>query len=233
MPTDLELLDLHVRALFRHDARSRLLTVNEPDGGGPAPRLFFGRTREGNLWRFRADLPESLVGELEALCLDEPPAAELQGEPRHAEAYVRLLETHAPARGTEAGPAYRFAEYPEPKGALSAVTEANADCLHGGFEKLVEELPTYQPFVALLSEGRAVSVCRSVRVTRDAHEAGVETLPDFRGKGYAGEVSAAWARRVRDAGAIPLYSTSWENGASRAVAAKLRLVPFAADFHIT
>jgi hypothetical protein len=80
---------IHVQALFTHDAHSRLLFVNEPGGGEPAPRLFFGRTRVGNLWRFRADLPESLIAELEALCVDEPVGMEFHSTPRHIEAYVR------------------------------------------------------------------------------------------------------------------------------------------------
>ena len=61
---------------------------------------------------------------------------------------------------------------------------------------------------------------------------GVETLPDFRGKGCAREVTAEWARRVRAAGAIPMYSTSWENKASQAVARKLHLNCYGADFHL-
>lgn len=233
MINDQELMAAHVRALFTHDARSRLLFVNEPGGGPPAPRLFFGRTRQGNLWRFRADLPETLVGELEALCRDEPVGEEFCGPPRHRAAYVRLLEAHAPVRAMEAGPAYHFAECPEPARPPLALTEKDAAVLRGGFEDLVAELPDWQPFHALLDGGRAVSVCRSVRITPEAHEAGVETLPDFRGRGYAKDVVAGWALRVRSLDAVPLYSTSWENTASRVVARKLRLVQYGADFHIT
>lgn len=234
MTDERELMAAHVRALFTHDARSRLLSANEPGGvGGPAPRLYLGRTRRGNLWRFRADLPEPLVEQLEALCRDEPAGAELHGPPRHAAEYVRLLEAHAPVRETEAGPAYRFAAFTEPARPTVALTEGDAALLRGGFEDLTAELPEWQPFIALLEGGRAVSVCRSVRITPEAHEAGVETLPEFRGRGYAEEVAAAWALRVRSLGAVPMYSTSWENTASRAVARKLRLVEYGADFHIT
>jgi len=74
---------------------------------------------------------------------------------------------------------------------------------------------------------------RSVRITPEAHEAGVETLPGFRGKDYAKDVAAEWARRVRGAGAIPLYSTSWENTASQAVTRKLRLACYGTDFEVT
>lgn len=233
MHTDKELMDIHVRALFTHDARSRLLSINEPGGGAPAPRLFLGRTRAGNLWRFRADLPETLVEKLGALCAGEPAGVESEGAPRHSEAYLRLLGSHAPVQKMWAGPAYHFVEYPEPSRPLLAVTEANAGSLRGGFEELAAELPARPPFVALAVEGRAVSVCRSVRMTAAAHEAGVETLPDFRGRGYARDVAAGWARLVRSLGAAPLYSTSWENAASRAVAKKLRLLAYGADFHIT
>ncbi|HEV2764560.1 MAG TPA: GNAT family N-acetyltransferase [Pyrinomonadaceae bacterium] len=223
----------HARALFTHDASARLLTVNEPGGGPPAPRLYLGRTLQGNLWRFRADLPEDLVAELDALCRDEPVGDDLRRPPRHATRYARMLEAHAPVTEAESGPAYRFAEYPEPGRLTVAVTERDAGVLEGGFEKLIEELPGWQPFVALLDGGRAVSVCRSVRITADAHEAGVETLPGYRGRGFAADAVAGWALRVRSLGAAPLYSTSWENAASQALAAKLLLVQYGADFHIT
>ncbi len=224
---------IHVQASFTHDAHSRLLLVNEPGAGGLAPRLFLGRTRAGNLWRFRADLPEVLIEELEALCVDEPVGKKFHSNPRHFEAYVRLLETHAPVQRSWMGPAYQFTEYFEPSRHLLAITETNAEMLRGGFEELVAELPDWQPFLAIVEEGRAVSVCRSVRITPDAHEAGVETLHDFRGKGYAKDAVAGWARLVQSMGAMPLYSTSWENTASQAVAKKLHLVPYGADFHVT
>ena len=234
MLTDLELTNIHIRALFTHDAESRLLFVNEPDSAvTPAPRLFLSRTRAGNAWRFRVDLPEKLCDELDALCADEPPVnTEFNEPPRHLETYVRLLEKHAPVQEVSNGLAYKFTKYEMPSKRLLTVTENNAEMLEGGFEKLIEELPTWQPFVTLIEENRAVSVCRSARITAEAHEAGVETLPDFRGKSYAKDVVAEWARLVLAAGAIPLYSTAWENNASQAVARKLHLRCYGADFQV-
>jgi GNAT superfamily N-acetyltransferase len=232
---DRELMDIHVKALFTHSDDLRLLFVNEPGGSAvTAPRFFLGRTRAGNVWRFRADLPEKVCEELNALCADEPPVSgELNEPPRYLETYIKLLENHAPARKPVTGPAYYFAEnLPSPSGRLLAVTESNAEILRGGFEEFIAELPAWQPFVALVEENRAVSVCRSVRITDKAHEAGVETLPDFRGKGYAREVAAGWALKVRASGAIPMYSTFWENVASQAVARKLRLYCYGVDFQI-
>jgi hypothetical protein len=234
MLTDLELIGIHVRALFTHDESSRLLFVNEPDGpGAPAPRLFLGRTRQGAISRFRSDLPEDLVQELASLCSVEPLVnPEINEPPRSIERYVELLAKHAPVGEVSAGPAYYFPENIEPLGPTTNITEDAAGWLAGGFEEMVAELPAWQPFVAVIQAGRAVSICRSARITPEAHEAGVETLPDFRGKGYAGNVSAAWARQVLAAGAVPLYSTSWENKASQSVARKLGLTCYGTDFQI-
>lgn len=235
MLSDLNLINIQVRALFTSNADSRLLFVNEPGGTViPAPRLFLGRTKAGNIWRFRTDLSENLCQELNALCADEPPLdLEFNEPPRHLETYIRLLESDAPVQEVSSGPAYWFAEYETPSKSILAVTEKNAEILQGGFEELISELPLWQPFVALIEDNRAVSVCRSVRITSEAHEAGVETLPHYRGKGFAKDVTAEWARLVRDTGAIPLYSTSWENVASQAVARKLRLKCYGTDFNVT
>lgn len=235
MLTDLELMNIHVRALFTHNNESRLLFVNEPDNAvTPAPRLFLGRTRTGNIWRFRADLPDKLCKELDVLCADEPPVnTEFNEPPRHLETYVRLLESDAPVQNVSNGLAYQFIKYEMPSKRLLVVTEDNPETLQGSFEKLIEELAAWQPFVALVEDNRAVSVCRSVRITSEAHEAGVETLPEFRGNGYAKDVVCEWARLVRKAGAIPLYSTSWENNASQAVARKLGLKCYGVIFNVT
>ena len=180
-------------------------------------------------------MPDKLCEELGALCADEPPANAESGElPRHLKTYVRLLESDAPVEKLGTGLAYQFPQdFLSPSRPLLAVTEKNAEVLQGGFEKLVEELPAWQPFVALIEKNRAVSVCRSVRITSEAHEAGVETLPDFCGRDYAKDVTTEWARLVRAVGAIPLYSTSWENVASQAVARKLRLKYYGSSFNIT
>jgi len=60
----------------------------------------------------------------------------------------------------------------------------------------------------------------------------VVTVEAFRGRGFASAVVAAWANAVRESDRVPLYSTSWENAASRAVATKLGLTLYGADLWI-
>ena len=86
--------------------------------------------------------------------------------------------------------------------------------------------------LAVMASGHAVSVCCCARRSEQAAEAGVETAPGLRGRGLAPRVTAAWALAVRELGLTPLYSTSWENGASLAVAHKLGLIPYASHWRI-
>ncbi|MFE6795751.1 GNAT family N-acetyltransferase [Paenibacillus chitinolyticus] len=78
----------------------------------------------------------------------------------------------------------------------------------------------------------AVSVCFSARSSDKAAEAGVETLKDYRGKGYAMRVTSSWAQAIRRSGRIPLYSTSWDNYSSQSIAKRLRLHFYGTDISI-
>ena len=75
------------------------------------------------------------------------------------------------------------------------------------YEDGVHELRASQPCVAVAEHGRDVSVCCCVRVSSQAHEAGVETLEGCQGRGYAMGAVAEWAIAVRKLGCIPLRIT--------------------------
>ena len=231
-PSQLELMQIHIEALYVHDDRSRIRCTNEWEGK-PAPRFLLGRTIAGNLWRFRTDLPDDLVLELEDLCNAEPVVTELSRTPLHQEEFVRLLEAHMPTERIWTGPAYWFSRDVVPNAGPVEISDANAHFLRGGLEDWLEDVPHRRPFKGIIEDGHAVSICASVRITNAAHEAGVETLPAFRRKGHAVNVVAGWADTVRKIGAVPLYSTSWDNTASRNVAARLGLSMFGVDFHVT
>ena len=224
---------MHVEALFTHDAEGRMRRVNEP-GSGKAPRFFFGRTAEGNVWRFRHDLGVGLIRELELACRAESVAEKELAEQVGSRPYEALLAHDAPVKSVWAGPSYRFphpSKLPDTPGTV-LITESNADVLLPHLEEWMEDVGEGRPVVAVVERGEAVSICCSVRMTKAAHEAGVETHPDFQGRGHATGAVAGWARAVWEMGRIPLYSTSWKNSASRAVARKLGLVVYGATVHV-
>jgi predicted GNAT family acetyltransferase len=88
------------------------------------------------------------------------------------------------------------------------------------------------PVAAINSNGYPVSVCFCARSSEEAAEAGVATAEEFRGRGFAQRVTAAWALSIRADGRIPLYSTSWNNAASRRVARKLNLRTYASGWSL-
>jgi hypothetical protein len=227
-----ELMRLHVEALFTHDAAGHLVRVNEPDGAA-APRFFLGRTVEGAVWRFRHDVDHDLRTQLEAATQDDVLREQALDSPTSPSRYEDILARFAPVERTWGGPAFCFPQEVAMTIGTVLVTEGNAQLLRPLLQDWVPDVRLCQPMFALTVDGHAVAVCGSVRRTSAAHEAGVETALPYRGRGYAARVVAAWARAVRDMGRVPLYSTSWQNEASRAVARQLALIHFGSDLHIT
>ena len=271
-------MERHLRCLYVHDGEGRIHSTREPSSPRP-PRFHLGRTTLGNLWRFRDDLPPSLVRGLSRLAGKE--AALVGGWPEHGqpppppperiESLRSLLREHGGIESEWRGPAYRFPadtsqatpdealdEAPDETRALAAarpevsgdaptpvaVAPGDEELLERHFSDVLPELSLRQPCVALVEHGHAVSLCCCARspgtsavaaeacVSPEAAEASVETAPGHRGRGYATRTVAAWARSVQAQGLLPLYSTSWENRASRSVARRLGLIPYGEDLHI-
>ena len=222
----------HVEALFTHDGSGAMVGVNEPSGQ-PAPRFFIGRTAQGNECRFRHDLDDALRRELELASATEPMSDEMLLSPYGSAPYENILARVGPIRGIWSGPAYAFPDELPTAPHATVITEDNRDVLRPHLEAWLADIATGQPLIACVIDGHAVSVCCSVRKTAIAHEAGVETAPELRGRGYAAQAVSAWARAVRGIDRVPLYSASWQNHASQALAARLQLVRFGADLHIT
>jgi hypothetical protein len=78
----------------------------------------------------------------------------------------------------------------------------------------------------IIIEGCIVSSCGSVRENDKSAEAWVITEPAFRGRGYARQVTAAWAHSIQQQGKVPFYSHAQHNLASQGVARSLGLVQF-------
>lgn len=233
----LELLAIQIHTLFRVNAAERLCYINEPgpdEACPPAPRFFFGRTGEGNLWRFHADLPAAIVSELDALCRDEPVSADRSVPIRQAAAIRATLARTGPLHEEYQGPAYWIETEPPTGNSAVLLAQDNLDLLRANFPDWLQP-PHYDelgPAAVTVVDGQAVAICCCVRVPGRASEAGVETAPAYRGHGYAGQAVAQWAAALCQRGLLPLYSTSWDNRASQRVAAKLGLVDYGEDWSI-
>ena len=234
MGSNIELMTMQVEVLFTQDENGCLQRINEPVGDAkPAPRFFFGYTNEGSICRFRHDLPDNIVTQLKEVAATELlPMNSLKIPSVHGQ-FKEILKSHAPIERVWIGPAYRFPEQIAPPPNVIRLSCTNAGLLKGNFAEMVSELNSSQPYLAIIEDSQAVSICRSVRLSSRAHEAGVDTLAGYRRRGYATSAVAAWAFAVRALNLIPLYSTSWDNVASQHVAQRLGLVQYGVDYHVT
>jgi hypothetical protein len=225
---DRGLMALRADVLFAYDARGRMVRSNEPEGT-PAPRLFLGYAEEGYILRFGEAVSDGVIRRLEEIVKWELPA-DCQRLPSVLRRQVReVLEQDGPVTEEGGGPVYRFPEVLPDSTEAVQVTDHNLAVVRETFPWLLTELAEWWPCFAVVREGAAVSVCFSSRIGEEACEAGVETLPAFRGHGLAAAVTAAWGAAIRETGRIPLYSTAWDNLASQGVARRLGLITVGAD----
>lgn len=200
MRSALDLMRLHLDAVYLRDAAGRLVAMNDRTKRRP-PRLWIGRTAEGDLRCVRDDVPDEAI------------------------------ETLSRADHGVSGPTFWLPDHIELAGS-SAVLLDSPEPLAGGLEPWMPDVAHCRPFAASLVDGRAVAVCASVRITPAAHEAGVETHPDFRRRGHAAQAVRRWAAEVRRLGAVPLYSARWDNTASRALAAAIGFVAYGSELRV-
>ncbi|MGB1016552.1 MAG: GNAT family N-acetyltransferase, partial [Nannocystaceae bacterium] len=193
------------------------------------PRVHLGRTSAGNTWRFRSDLPDELVADLEALCREEPVCDEPARQPKMLDALRDLLAAHAEIKDCSHGPTYWLPPQVHLGDGGMRIDETRAAVLQGELAAWRPDIPHEQPFCVALNDGVAASVCASVRKGLGAHEAGVETKTTHRRRGFAHQALSAWAREVRGLKLHALYSTSWENLASQRLATKLGFVCYGAE----
>ena len=104
--------------------------------------------------------------------------------------------------GVWVGPAYRFPEYITPPTNVVQLSCENVGLLKGDFTEMVSELNSSLPYLAIVENAQVVSVCRSVRLSSLAHEAGVDTR---------GWLSSAWVCKVCSRCLGSCYSRSESN----------------------
>ncbi|MBA4181663.1 MAG: hypothetical protein C0506_13825 [Anaerolinea sp.] len=233
--TDLELMRLQARNLFRFDRQGRLVSTNETPPF-VAPRLFLGRTATGNVWYLRHDLPPGQARGLASLLEREPPLDEAEVEPDCLAEAIVILARGQPVTAIHRGPAFAFETAPVAGSSTRRLATGEATPFHPQLQEMGWTDPpgdSQQPFFVIEDHGEIVAICHSSRSSPDAAAAGVSTAPDYRQRGLARRVVASWAADVMAGGRSALYSTTWDNAASRAIAAGFRLRFFGEDCHIT
>ena len=226
------LIGIQLEVLLARDVDGRLVATRDPTPR-PPPRLFLGRSREANVWAVRDDVDAATRAELERMCGAE---ARLD-EPRSERAPLcreRVLDLLAPIELEYRGPAYVLPEaLPRDARAREIGAHERGDWLDA-FPWLAREFDAVAPVAIAFDAGRPAALCHSPRGrTARAAEAGVETLEAFRGRGLGTAAVACWARAVQRGGRLALYSTSWRNAASQAIARRLGAQLYGENWNVT
>jgi len=206
--------------MLRLDARGRIT--------GAGPHLHLLRTSDDVRCRCHADLSDDVVEALERIALAE--RGRQRDWARDYGRYLAVLASVAEVRTVRPGMLYRVVDPPE--AAAVRVTTANADLLRGGLDEWLADVEAGRLIYAAVVDGRAAAVCASVRQAEGVHAAGVETLPSHRRRGLAADAVAGWARAVLEAGATPLYGTTFDNLASQGVARRLNMDLVGSEFSV-
>lgn len=217
-------IQLHTLLVLNEEGR--IVSTREPNPQ-PGPRFALIRDAEQAVWATRADVPTDLARRIDDLAREEPPVRDFRSTPLHAKQYIALL-----GERVDAGPVFTFPESLTPPADIVLVTDmARLEQNFRGWR--ANEIPECSPIMAVMQDGHAVSVCFCARRTPIAAEAGVATTERFRGRGLGARVTAAWALAIRDTDRLPMYSTSWSNEASLAIARKLMLNEVAVDWSLS
>ena len=222
--------------MYRFNEAGRIVSTLEPNPAiGPLFTLIRGRSER--VWAVGATVASDLADELDALAIQEQPSADWREPPRFANRY------RPPGRRLS-GPAWssprarRRLEFPNRVDAPEGVSLIEDVRMLLALLRGLDVRRSAGPQADSRSSGRwtlpseldgseaARSLCSG-----PAHRRGGRSGPGDGGAvsraGHLAErVTASWAIAVRASGRVPLYSTSWENAASLAVARKLGLSEF-------
>lgn len=222
MFNDEKLMQIEIETVYPVNSKGRFVQKK-------SPRLFIGQTKEGNVRRFRDDVPDALIEELNEIIDAEPVVTDLFAGLKYEEDYKRILAKQTPVEQVGHGLGYR---YPEVIPRFEQVVRVGEENAHWGAETfpwILEEYKDYQPMMVAIDDGKIVSVCHSPYCSQNAHVAGVDTHEGYRRNGYATAVAAEWGVAVRALGKIPIYSTGLDNVASQGVTRKVGLIHYNSD----
>lgn len=241
-PDDLRLLRIDIDTLFVMSATGRIVRQNDPDRS-PGPRAFFIGCPDGNLARARHDVDDGIAEKILDVAAKEPPWRDSDAMPGCASAIVELLSAQPESLSTaliyklpkDLGSEHRAAivrgDSPDGRTMLAHLADSGLPqyMQDAGFTSVAD---FWEPWCAALDGGEIASMCYAARLSDKGAEAGVYTLPKYRGHGLAAAVTATWASMPALTNRALFYSTNTSNRSSQRVAARLGLRRIGASFSI-
>ncbi|MCH8223866.1 MAG: GNAT family N-acetyltransferase [Chloroflexi bacterium] len=241
-----DLLVTEAATAFALSESGRIQRENDPDRS-EGPRMYLAGCESGNIVRIRHDVEDETVREIEALVASEPPLANPDSTPLHLAEYVDLLDAKAPVEQKSLGMNYCFpddlwyehdvtlvsSDTPEGDRLLSslAADRAMPDNLESlGFRAVTD---IWAPWCVALRQGEIASIGMTARIGPTGAAAGVVTVPESRGRGFAAAAMAGWASHPSLQGRTLFYGTQRTNVSSQRVAARLGLHFIGASFRLT
>lgn len=229
------LLALQAATLFEISQQRRMVRARDPERSA-APRFYASGGEDGWIGYVRDDVDAAAAKEVDRLIAQEPPVTAPGATARFAQDYCDIL-----GGGTltphNFGPLHRL-----PRGTLwpgdativrqqSAEGEALVERIkrHGMPPSLfdagfVDLSHFWAPWCVAMVEDEIAAIAFCVRDGSFAREIGVYTVSDFRGRGFAAAVTAAWST-MHPRHPVLFYSTHRDNLSSQRVIARLGL-PF-------
>ena len=213
-----------VSHLFAYDANGRLVS-GVGCRGERGPRYYLGRTAQGNVWRFGAGLPPSLVIDLarwsaQERPLEVKPLARLEPPP-DPERWPYLMERLADHRPTDCFATCPVLVPPETppgvgisRGRVVRFHAVEGPLLDPIFAASAAAVASGAACFVKLFEGEILASCHTKRLDSGGYaELAVLTRGEDRGRGYAREVVQAWADFIRSQGGFPVARPSWQDRA--------------------
>jgi RimJ/RimL family protein N-acetyltransferase len=216
-------LEVYADTLFASTTAGRIDYETDPKKS-PGPRMWLAGGASGNVVRYRRDVSDETVQELDALVAEEIPLQHPESTPVHLSEYVDLLSREMPVQQESLGMIYRFPDELAYEHDVTLVRSETAE----GDELLGRLAPErargiWAPWCIALHEGEVATVAMTARIGPRGAEAGVYTDEELRGRGYATAATAGWASLASLRGRILVYSTQRRNVSSQRVADRLGL----------
>ncbi len=226
---------------FVYDQNGRIEAMNDPDRS-EGPSLAICGYASGNLVRFGPDVDDDTAAAISELVATEPALASPDSLPEYQDRYMQLLDGEHQVPGV----AYSVPKLFTFDSEIQVISSGTSDA-----DRLVQRIsPTdafsselrdmgfrgphdfWEPWSAAMQGEQIAALAFAARLTDRSSEPGIVTVPSLRRQGFATSAVAAWAKHPGLGTRSLFYSTTQDNDASKAIAARLGFQFIGATFSV-